>query len=197
MATTSDAKMPAQPKRPGIYDGVSGEFTIFVPIKPGQIQALRDMFEYYRTDPSAQKAIRAAFIQIGTVHTARFVIFDNDTRFLFASVFDGDWDTYIDDFAATMIATVFDNIFQYAVGYPGIKDPSVKDWFVAHQEPASAFTSTYPQLTTQQVLQDQRVNEAFQVVLDTPEFRAALENPANAALVASPAFQKLLDEAAS
>jgi hypothetical protein len=33
-------------------------------------------------------------------------------------------------------------------------------------------------------------------VLDTPEFQAALDNPANAALRATPAFQKLLDEAA-
>ena len=30
----------------------------------------------------------------------RFVFFDNDTRLLFATAFDGDWDTYIDDFVA-------------------------------------------------------------------------------------------------
>ena len=48
----------------------------------------------------------------------------------------------------------------------------------------------------QQIWKDQRVNEAFQAVLDTPEFRAALDNPANAALLATPAFQKLLDVAA-
>ena len=40
-----------------------------------------------------------------------------------------------------LIADVFDNTFQYTEGYPGIKDPSVKDWFVAHQGPASAFIS--------------------------------------------------------
>jgi hypothetical protein len=198
MGTTSDATQATQPERPGLHDGVCGEFTVFVPIKPGQTQALRDTLRHYRTDPSAQKAMREAFDQIGTVHTARYVIFDNDTRLMFASVFDGDWDTYIDDFATTMIADVFDNTFQYTEGYPGIKDPSVKDWFVAHQGPASAFISAYPQLTTKQVLKDQRVNEAFQAVLDTPELRAALENPANAAqLLATPAFQKLLDEAAS
>ncbi|MCW2722281.1 MAG: hypothetical protein JWR81_6103, partial [Pseudonocardia sp.] len=50
-------------------------------------------------------------------------------------------------------------------------------------------------LTVKQIWKDQRVNEAFQAVLDAPEFRAALEDPANAALVGTPAFQKLLDEA--
>ncbi|MGD1225370.1 hypothetical protein AB9Q10_43915 [Streptomyces krungchingensis] len=34
-------------------------------------------------------------------------------------------------------------------------------------------------------------------LLDTPEFRPALENPANAELVATPAFQRLLELAAS
>jgi hypothetical protein len=33
-------------------------------------------------------------------------------------------------------------------------------------------------------------------VLDTPEFRELLDNPATKALRATPAFQKLLDEAA-
>jgi hypothetical protein len=197
MATTTNTAQSTHPERPGLHAGVSGEFTVFVPIKPGQTQALRDTLHHYRTDPTAQKEMRAAFNQIGTVHTARYVIFDNDTRLMFASVFDGDWDTYINDFATTMIADVFDNTFKYTEGYPGIKDPGVKDWFVAYQEPASAFISSYPELTTKQIWKDQHVNEAFQAVLDSTEFREILNNPANAAQVASPAFQKLLDEAAN
>jgi hypothetical protein len=124
------------------------------------------------------------------------VIFDNDTRFMFASVFDGSWDTYIDDFATTVVGERFDRVFSHTEGFPGVKDPNVKEWFVAHQEPALVFVSSYPDLTVQQIWKDQRVNEAFQAVLDSPEFRAALDDPANAALVATPAFQKLLTEAA-
>jgi hypothetical protein len=193
----TDTTKSAPPERPGLHAGVSGEFTVFVPIKPGEAEVLREKLRNYRTDPDAQKEIRAAFNQIGTVHTARYVIFDNDTRLMFASVFDGDWDTYIDDFATTMIADVFDNTFMHTEGYPGIKDPSVKDWFVAHQVPADSFVSSYPELTTQQIWKDQRVNEAFQAVLDSSEFREILNNPANAAQVASPAFQKLLDQAST
>ncbi|WP_326763660.1 hypothetical protein OG978_02910 [Streptomyces sp. NBC_01591] len=140
---------------------------------------------------------RAALHQIGTLHDARHVIFDNDTRFMFASVFDGSWDTYIDDFARTVVGAHFDRIFSHSEGFPGIADPGVKDWFVAHQEPAGIFVSSYPELTVQQIWKDHRVDEAFEEVLDTPEFRAALDNPANAELVATPAFQKLLKEASA
>jgi len=73
----------------------------------------------------------------------------------------------------------------------------VKDWFVAHQVPAGVFVSAYPELTVQQIYKDHRVEEAFEEVLDTPEFRAALDNPDNADLVATPAFQKLLAEASA
>ncbi|MFB7212799.1 hypothetical protein [Streptomyces sp. NPDC056255] len=135
--------------------------------------------------------------QIGTLHDARNLIFDDDTRFMFASVFDGSWDTYIDDFAKTMVGARFDKVFSHSEGFPGITDPGVKDWFVAHQEPAKVFVSSYPDLIVQQIWKDQRVDEAFQEVLDTPEFRAMLDNPANAELLATPAFQKLMEEAAA
>ena len=36
--------------------------------------------------------------KVGTLHDMRFVFLDNDTRMLFATSFDGDWDAYIDDF---------------------------------------------------------------------------------------------------
>lgn len=195
MAATPEATQSAQPKRPGRTDGVCSEFTVFTKIKPGHADALREDLATLASG-AALEAGRAALKEIGTLHDARNVIFDEGTRHMFASVFDGSWDTYIDDFARTAIATNFEMIFSHAEGFPGIADPNVKDWFVAHQVPAGNFASSYPDLTVQQIWKDQRVNEAFQAVLDTPEFRAALDNPANAALLATPAFQKLLDVAA-
>jgi hypothetical protein len=174
---------------------VCSEFTVFTKIKPGHADALREDLATIASGAGSE-ATRAALKEIGTLHDARNVIFDEGTRHMFASVFDGSWDNYIDDFARTAIATNFEMIFSHAEGFPGIADPNVKDWFVAHQVPAGNFASSYPDLTVQQIWKDQRVNEAFQAVLDTPEFRAALDNPANAALLATPAFQKLLDVAA-
>jgi hypothetical protein len=193
MAAGTEATQSAQPQRPGMTDGVCSEFTVFTRIKPGHADALRE--ELANIGSAAAAGSRAAMQQIGTLHSARHVIFDNDTRFMFASVFDGTWDTYIDDFATTAVGANFDKVFAHSEGFPGIADPNVKEWFVAQQEPALVFASSYPDLTVKQIWKDQRVSEAFQAVLDTPEFRAALDNPANAALLATPAFQKLLDEA--
>jgi hypothetical protein len=194
MAVKTEANQSAQPQRPGSKDGVASEFTVLCKIKPGQAEALREQITRNLTEGDAR--VRGALQEIGTLHDARYAMVDNDTVLLFASVFDGSWDTYIDDFGTTAIGGNFDIIFSHCEEFPGIKDPGVKDWFVARQAPALGFVSSYPDLTTKQIWKDQRVNEAFQAVLDTPEFRAMLDDPANAARVATPAFQKLLDEAA-
>jgi hypothetical protein len=191
--TTTRPSQSTLPERPGRSAGVCSEFTVYTTIKAGDVDALRD--DLAALASTGSEATQAAIGQIGTLHDARHVMFDDDKRFMFASVFDGPWDTYIDDFATTVVGENFGKIFSHSEGFPGITDPGVKDWFVAHQAPASVFVSGYPDLTVKQIKNDQRVNEAFQAVLDTPEFRAALEDPANAALVATPAFQKLLEEA--
>ncbi|AVH60412.1 hypothetical protein C4B68_36675 [Streptomyces dengpaensis] len=196
MTATPGATQPAYPEHPGRTDGVCNEFTVFTKIKPGEADALREDLAAL-ADAADDERVHAAVRQIGTLHDARHVIFDNDTRFMFASVFDGSWDTYIDDFAKTVVGARFDQVFSHSEGFPGVSDPGVKDWFLAHQEPAGVFVSAYPDLTVQQIFKDQRVDKAFQEVLDTAEFRAALDNPANAELVATPAFQKLLGEAAA
>jgi hypothetical protein len=191
--TTTQRGQSTLPERPGMKYGVSTEFTVFCKVKPGHADALRELLAGIREDAAGKG--QAALQQIGTLHDARHVIFDDDSQLLFASVFDGSWDSYLDDFAATVIGENFGKIFSHAEGFPGITDPNVKDWFAAHQVSALNFASSYPDLTVQQIWKDQRVNEAFQAVLDSPEFRAALDEPANAELVATPAFQKLLDEA--
>jgi hypothetical protein len=196
MTATTGATGSAHPERPGKSDGVCSEFTVFTKIKPGEADALREDLAAM-ADAAADERVHAAVREIGTLHDARHVIFDDDTRFMFASVFDGSWDTYIDDFAQTVVGARFDKVFSHSEGFPGVTDPGAKDWFLAHQAPAGVFVSAYPDLTVQQIFKDQRVDEAFQEVLDTPEFREALENPANEDLVATSAFQKLLEEAAS
>jgi hypothetical protein len=197
MASPTDATQSAQPERPGLKDGVCGEFTIMAKIKAGHADAMREEIIGYQTDAAAAEARRAAFQEVGTLHDARHLMFDNDTRFLFASVYDGSWDAYIEDFAALSVAEGLDRILSHCEGYPGLKDSiGVKEWFAANQVPALFFFSGYPDLTVKQIWKDQEVNEAFQEVLDTPEFREVLDNPATAKLRATPAFQKLLDKAA-
>jgi len=74
--------------------------TVYTKIKAGHADALREALVGIR---NAQTKDRSALKEIGTLHDARRVIFDQDTRYMFASVFDGSWDTYIDDFATTVV----------------------------------------------------------------------------------------------
>jgi hypothetical protein len=206
MTASTGATQSAQPERKGRKDGVAGEFTIIAKIKPGHADALRERITGYQSVDETEVR-RAAFRRVGTLHDARHVMINNDTQFLFATTFDGDWDAYIDDFKALAVAEgpgapppsadhPLDGLFSHCEGYPGFFDPSVKEWLSANQVSAGYFYSAYPDLTVQQIWKDQRVNQAFQDVLDSPAFRKLLDNPATAELRAEPAFQKLLDEAA-
>ena len=66
---------------------------------------------------------------VGTVHDMRWVFLDNDTKILFASTYDGDWDPYIDDFG-TKIPDILDLQFGEIEGWPGIRSPKIKDFIV-------------------------------------------------------------------
>lgn len=168
------------PNRKGLKCGVATEFTLFAPVIPGHEQAIRETIKQMTSDPRREEALK----QVGGIlHEARFALFDNGTRVLFASSFDGSWDDYIDDFFDTYIRTVFDATFSHCVGFPGTGDPSVRDWFMDHAEEAVAYISAYPDATTRTIWKALAVQETFQKVLDNPAAEQALEQPALKPLV--------------
>ncbi len=74
---------------------------------------------------------------IASIHEARFVLFDDDTRLLFATSFDGSWDAYMEDFASKPLQ-LFDSIFQHVEGYGGLPDlAAVKEFILSAQVSAS------------------------------------------------------------
>ena len=61
----------------------------------------------------------------------RFVFLENDTKLLFCTAFDGEWDPYIDDFA-TKIPDYLDFLTVLFEGWPGIRSPEAKDYLADH-----------------------------------------------------------------
>ena len=60
---------------------------------------------------------------IQTIHEARFVLFDDDTRLAFITSFDGPWDAYMEDFFTSgPTLALFDIIFRHTEGYDGLPD---------------------------------------------------------------------------
>jgi hypothetical protein len=162
--------------RKGQRSGVLTEFTVITKVKPGHEKALREVATGRPEDMGKRdEALRA----LGTLHEARFVLFDNDTRLEFASSFDGTWDTYINDFATTPVANIFDAIYSHCEGYPGLSNlDAVKDWFMENTVEAVNYTCVYPEATVKDIWKALAVQEAFQEVLDNPEAGQALQHPA-------------------
>ena len=138
--------------------GTVSELTLIAPFAEGGAQRLRDFLQlrdgnFDETD------------KVGTVHDMRFVYLDNDTKLLFATAYDGDWDAYIDDFV-TKIPNSMDLIFSNLEGWPGIHDSSVKDFIVRHQIAADAWYVAHPDLTVAETRRLKRNGQALEEFLD-------------------------------
>ena len=173
--------------RPGRTVGPTSEFSLFFRVKPGHARgaarrhsrALQDHPGYRPGDYD---------MPIATIHEARFVLFDDDTRLAFFTSFDGPWDAYMDDF--------FTSGPTLALSTPSSGTPRAtracrtwrrcKAFILGAQQTAAAYARNYGG-TVKEIRKAQRVNAAFQQVLDDPAAAEALQHPA---------LKPLLDEAA-
>jgi len=170
--------------RPGIQVGSATEFTLFFRVIPGQGDAIREAIQGLQQTPGYRPGDYA--LPISSIHEARFVLFDDDTRLLFATSFDGSWDAYMDDFAMSPLAG-FDAIFRYTVGYEGLPDvAAIKAFVLGAQRSADGYSRNYPG-SVKELRKANRVNAAFQQVLDNPAAAEALQHPALAPLLAEAA----------
>jgi fatty-acyl-CoA synthase len=140
--------------RVGAKSGEVSELTAILPLKPGGAERLRKFFRLIDGN-------LAGAGQVGTLHNMRFVFLDNDTKLLFATAYDGEWDPYIDDFA-TQIPEMMDYLFGNVEGWPGIVSPDVKDFIVGHQLPAEAWYVAHPSLTVSEASRLTRQDKAVQ-----------------------------------
>jgi hypothetical protein len=157
-AAEAQASQTESAGRIGIRQGRVSELTVIAPFAPGGARRLRAVLRLLNGNFSGGK-------KVGTLHNMRFVFLDNDTKFLFATAYDGAWDPYIDDFA-TKIPDEMDVIFSAFEGWPGIHSPKVKDWIVEHQIPAEGWYVAHPDLTVAETERVKRVGKAVEEFLD-------------------------------
>lgn len=172
--------------RPGLRAGPTSEFSLFFRVKPGEGESLRSALRDLQETPGYRPGDYG--MAIATIHEARFVLFDGDTRLAFITSFDGPWDAYMEDFFTSgPTLELFDVIFRHVEGYEGLPDlAAVKAFILSAEETAAAYARNYPG-TVKEIRKALRVNEAFQRVLDDPSAAEALRHPA---------LKPLLDEAA-
>lgn len=182
----------AAPYTPGAKSGKRDELTMFYRVKPGHEKQIRQAIVDFFADPVRTKMddprIFRYIAQTG-VHDLRLVLFENDTRLLWLTSFDTEWDPYIDDtFAVRNDLVAYGKILQHTVEAPeGIADPNsplqqssgpVKELFLANRVVATGYAPTFPDATTWGINKGERLLEAFQKVLDHPEAEEALNHPA-------------------
>jgi hypothetical protein len=140
--------------RIGAKSGEVSELTAIMPLKAGGAEKLRKFFNLVGGN-------LAGAGQVGTLHNMRFVFLDDDTKLLFATAYDGEWDAYIDDFA-TKIPEFMDYLFGNVEGWPGIHSPEVKDFIVQYQLPAEAWYVAHPNLTVSGAARLKRLDRTVQ-----------------------------------
>jgi hypothetical protein len=182
MATT-------KPPRKGAKSGVTNELSCFFNVIPGRASAIRGAAKAADGDPRRL----ASFKKLGILTEARIVLFDNDTRLGFFTVYEGDWDHYIEAFMPDVVPALDRVMRGNVVGYPTkpiteVTAEDAKAFLDEYQVTAIGFVWVHEEATLKDLWKAQRVQKAFEQVLDSPEGGKALANPA---------LKPLLDQAAN
>ncbi len=169
MTTRTELETPIASPRKGARDGVRSELSVFLKVKPGHEEQIREVLSSLAGE--AVGLAREAVVNVGTLHDARQVLFDNDTRLMIGTSFDGSWDVYIDDFARTSILDLWAKFLIHCEGYPdqGTAPLSLfetKEFLTSHQVTAAAYIGRYPDATVKDILKALRVQAVFQQLLD-------------------------------
>jgi len=140
-------------------------FTLIAHVKPGGAAAIRKHAErieaVVRETPDVLSALR--------LHYLRWVLFDNDTRFMYVTICDADIDQFIEDAMVVFHETGIATVFTHLEGFPD-------DWrdnaagFVKfcrdHQVPSVMEYAEYPDVSASQVVDALNVKHGLSDVLD-------------------------------
>jgi hypothetical protein len=140
-------------------------FTIIAKVKPGAAETIRSygakIEKTIRESPDALAVLR--------LHYLRWVLFDDDTRFMYIGIFDTDFDKYVEDavtlFKATGIATIFEQLEGFPADWrqnPGAFAAYCRD----HQAPSFMEYAEYPDVSALEVVKSLQVRQSLSETLD-------------------------------
>ncbi len=140
--------------------GKINALTAITKVKDGHAPQLRQALE------GLTGAGGGKIASLGTIHIVRWVIFDNDTRLLFATNFNGDVEAYMRDFAERAPEGI-DAIWGHCEGYPGARDyPKLRDYILGSAIETTGYYCAYPDATVQDILKALDVKRKVDAFLD-------------------------------
>jgi hypothetical protein len=151
---------PIFPKTPACYG-----FTIIARVKPGRADAIRNYGPGIVTALEANPHLLAPL----KLHYLRWVLFDNDTRFMYQGIFDTDFDKYTEDaimlFGKAGVNTVFENLEGFPTDWK--TNPAAFIKFVRdHQCPSFMEYGEYPYVSADEIKKALRIKHALSEMLD-------------------------------
>jgi hypothetical protein len=151
---------PIFPRTPACYG-----FTIVANLKPGRAQAMR---EYGRRLEEALKGNPHILAPL-KLHYLRWVLFDNDTRFMYQGIFDTDFDKYTEDavvlFGKAGINTAFENLEGFPADWKTNTEAFVK-FIRDHQCSSFLEYGEYPYFTSDEIKKALRIKAALAEMLE-------------------------------
>lgn len=151
---------PIWPKTPACYG-----FTLIAKIKPGTAETIRNYGYKLAAALEADPYLLAPL----KLHYLRWVLFDDDTRFMYQGIFDTDFDKYTEDAVELFKKAGVDTVFENLEGFP-------EDWktnpdaFVryAREHQAQSFMEygEYPYVSTDEIKKALKLKAAFSDMLE-------------------------------
>lgn len=149
----------AMPKTP------ANGFTIIAKVKPGRAATIRTYAA------SVEKAVQEnpRILAPLRLHYLRWVLFDNDTRFMYIGIFDTDFDKYVDDAVTLFKQSGITTVFEQLEGFPEDwrESPALFAKFAReHQAPSFMEYAEYPGVTGVEIIKALKVKQALSDMLD-------------------------------
>jgi len=151
---------PIFPKTPACYG-----FTIIATVKPGRAEVIRSYGERLAAALAANPDVLAPL----KLHYLRWVLFDDDARFMYQGIFDTDFDKYTEDAVVLFRQTGIDTAFENLEGFP-------MDWktntaafikFIRdHQCPSFLEYGEYPYVSSDEIKKALKVKAALAEMLE-------------------------------
>jgi hypothetical protein len=140
-------------------------FTIIAKVKPGRSPIIRAYAA------SVEKAVQENPYILAPLrlHYLRWVLFDNDTRFMYIGVFDTDFDKYVDDAVMLFKQSGITTVFEQLEGFPEDwrENPAAFAKFAReHEAPSFMEYAEYPEVTGVEIVKALKVKAALSDMLD-------------------------------
>ncbi|HEY4325081.1 MAG TPA: hypothetical protein VGN20_13880 [Mucilaginibacter sp.] len=151
---------PIYPKTPACYG-----FTVIADVIPGRAEAIRN----YGINLSKAVDGDPFVLAVLKLHYLRWVLFDNDTRFMYQGIFDTDFDKYTEDAIAIFSRSGIDTVFENLVGFPldwKTNAPAFIKFVREHQCPSFMEYGEYPYVSADEIKKALRLKAAFSEMLD-------------------------------